>query len=213
LLLRVSDILSGVSEGDKVLYDSPQFVLLPDMKSDLSKPSTVYLLAIARDESIRSMRDLRKAHIPMLRAIQHEATRIVRERCGLPDPGSLRFFIHYQPSYCRKHLYHAHSQSHSLPSVFLVDHFHVHIAHVSQKSFMGVVVGQAHLLDDVINLVSSLIACLVLILKFYVPSCNWIQMKTIQLWNGSLSLTVLANFMAYTDFFVRREHMKLDDLI
>ena len=69
------------------------------MKWDLTTVSSLYLVAIAFNRGIRSLRDLNKAHLGMLKNIRREATRIVKERWGL-DYGSLRMFIHYQPSYC-----------------------------------------------------------------------------------------------------------------
>ncbi|KAK2459681.1 hypothetical protein APHAL10511_008326 [Amanita phalloides] len=126
----VEAILSGVSEQDKILHSSPDFVILPDMKWDLTTLSSLYLVAIVQDRTIRSLRDLRKRHIPLLRSIRDDATRIARKQYGLAE-GSLRMFIHYQPSYY---------------------HFHVHIVNVNYAGLMGMVVGQAHLLDDVISL-------------------------------------------------------------
>lgn len=66
--------------------------------------SSLYLVAIALTDSIRSLRDLRKKHLPMLRSILTEATRIVSEKWGL-EKGSLRFYVHYQPSYCKPSCY------------------------------------------------------------------------------------------------------------
>lgn len=101
---RVENILTGVSEADKVLFrdDSPSngFLILPDMKWDLTNTSTLYLVALTLNRGIRSLRDLRKEHIPMLKKIRREATRIVKERWDL-DKGALRFYVHYQPSYCK----------------------------------------------------------------------------------------------------------------
>lgn len=69
------------------------------MKWDLSTLSSLYLVAIALTDSVRSLRDLKKEHLPMLRSIREEATRIVLEKWGLEN-GALRFYVHYQPSYC-----------------------------------------------------------------------------------------------------------------
>ena len=100
---RVYDILSGKSEAEKILYRDPSpehgYVILPDMKWDLTTVGSLYLVAIVLTDNIRSLRDLRKRHVPMLKNIQREATRVVKEKWGLGD-GSLRFYIHYQPSYC-----------------------------------------------------------------------------------------------------------------
>lgn len=104
LYYRVEDIFAGKSEADKVLHkdSSPTlgYLLLPDMKWDLTTVSTLYLLAIAVSRDIKSLRDLRKEHLPMLRSIRREACRVVHEKWGL-EAGSLRFYVHYQPSYCQ----------------------------------------------------------------------------------------------------------------
>ncbi|GJE86757.1 scavenger mRNA decapping enzyme [Phanerochaete sordida] len=130
----VDDILSGKSEAEKVLHRAPSpdygYVLLPDMKWDLITIPALYLVAIANSSSVRSLRDLRKIHLPMLRSIRVEATRIVKEKWGLGE-GCLRFYVHYQPSYY---------------------HFHVHIVNANYYGSMGGTVGQAHLLDDIISL-------------------------------------------------------------
>ncbi|CAK5273991.1 unnamed protein product [Mycena citricolor] len=126
----VDEILEGRKEQSKILFTSPEFILLPDMKWDLHTLGSLYLLAIIRDASIRSIRDLRVQHIPLLRSIRKEVYLTVKEKWGL-DAGSLRMYIHYQPSYY---------------------HFHVHIVHAEYEAGMGMSVGQAHLLDDVLSM-------------------------------------------------------------
>jgi len=101
------------------------------MKWDLTTISSLYLMAIVQDCTIRSLRDLRKKHVPLLNAIRLEAGRVVQEKWGLGN-GTLRIYIHYQPSYY---------------------HFHVHIVNVNyQGAILGMTIGQAHLLEDVISL-------------------------------------------------------------
>ena len=105
---RVDNILCGISEQNKILYRCPEFVILPDMKWDLITVSSLYILAIARyhnqegeisSRRIRSMRDLRRGDLSWLKKLRREASRIVKERWSLGE-GSVRYFIHYQPSYC-----------------------------------------------------------------------------------------------------------------
>ncbi|RPD65267.1 scavenger mRNA decapping enzyme [Lentinus tigrinus ALCF2SS1-7] len=130
----VENILNGTSEAEKVLFRDPSpesgYVILPDMKWDLTTLSSLYLVAIAFNRSIRTLRDLTKAHLGMLTSIRREAAKVVHERWGLA-PGSLRMFIHYQPSYY---------------------HFHVHIVNANYQGWPGMSTGQAHLLDDIISL-------------------------------------------------------------
>jgi m7GpppX diphosphatase len=98
-LCRVLDILSGKSEAEKIVYASPGFIILPDMKWDLSTLSALYLVAIVRASGIRSLRDLRKCHLALLKDIRNQVTTVVHQRWGIAE-GGLRMFIHYQPSYC-----------------------------------------------------------------------------------------------------------------
>ncbi|KAF8580178.1 scavenger mRNA decapping enzyme [Ramaria rubella] len=131
----VYNILSHTVEAHKILYEDDSqevgFVILPDMKWDAETVSSLYLVAITHARSIATMRDLTREHIQMLKAIRREAGKLVRERWGLDGEQSLRFYIHYQPSYY---------------------HFHVHIVNANYTGFKGICVGQAHILEDVISL-------------------------------------------------------------
>ncbi|GAA5910478.1 uncharacterized protein JCM6883_003021 [Sporobolomyces salmoneus] len=129
----VYGILEGTAEAENVLFrdDDPKngFVLTPDLKWDQKTMTSLYLLVLTQDRSIRSLRDLTPAHLPLLRNIRQASEKAAIEKYGI-DKGELRFFVHYQPTYY---------------------HFHVHVVHVSYESFSGITVGQAHLLDDVID--------------------------------------------------------------
>ncbi|KAN0111709.1 HIT-like domain containing protein [Russula decolorans] len=132
----VDEIISGRSEAEKVLFRSPPeadpfgFLILPDMKWDLANLASLYLVALTLLPNIKSLRDLNLSHLPLLRSIRREATNVVKSRWGL-ERTELRLFIHYQPSYY---------------------HFHVHIVNANHTALMGMTVGQAHMLDDIISL-------------------------------------------------------------
>ena len=100
---RVRDVLEGKAEADSVVCRTPRFLIMPDMKWDPSGPiSSLYLLAIVSDPTIRSLRDLRggpDGHVGMLEEIWERTHDVVKERWGLPR-GALRMYVHYQPSYC-----------------------------------------------------------------------------------------------------------------
>ncbi|TFY77925.1 hypothetical protein EWM64_g6088 [Hericium alpestre] len=131
----VEDILDGRSEFDSVLFRSSSdapfgFLILPDMKWDGITTSALYLLAITLFKGIRTLRDLTREHIGMLKEIRQRARQIVKERYGL-ESTEFRCYVHYQPSYY---------------------HFHVHIVNTNYVGLPGMSVGQAHLLDDIISL-------------------------------------------------------------
>lgn len=147
-LAWVYAILEGKKEAERVLFRSEGddgFVLLPDLKWDGTTLSALYLTAIVQNSSIRSLRDLTRAHIPLLKGIRDQAYAITKDKYGV-ESGELRMFIHYQPSYCELCLVPADP-----------DHFHVHITHIRHEVTAGMAVGQAHLLEDVINWVRDLV--------------------------------------------------------
>ncbi|CCA69534.1 hypothetical protein PIIN_03473 [Serendipita indica DSM 11827] len=125
----VRNILTYKTESEKLLYDCPDFVILPDFKWDIKDVNTLYLQAIVRDGTIKSLRDIRYSHLAMLRQIRSQATKVAA-KWGI-ESGGLRLYVHYQPSYY---------------------HFHVHIVQVNYTGFPGTSIGQAHLLDDIISL-------------------------------------------------------------
>jgi len=132
----IDDIVAGRKEGEKFLHrdDSGSFgyMIIPDMKWNLETVSDLYLLALCTTNGIRSLRDLRKVHVPVLKNIKAEATRVVNTRWKNDGKDvSLRMFIHYQPSYY---------------------HFHIHIVNANHPMGFGMAVGQAHLLDDIISM-------------------------------------------------------------
>lgn len=75
-------------------------MILPDFKWDLTTVSSLYLVAIVHTKDIKSLRDLRKQHIPMLKAIRREGAKVSKEKWGA-GKDALKMFIHYQPSYCK----------------------------------------------------------------------------------------------------------------
>ncbi|KAI3628565.1 hypothetical protein CBS14141_000268 [Malassezia furfur] len=140
----VRNILDGVSESESVLYrdDDPKsgFVLTPDLKWDQRTLSSLYLVAIVKDESLTNLRDLTKEQIPLLKKIKAAAAKVATEKYGLSAPSedgiesSLRCYIHYMPTFF---------------------HLHVHILSVNFISHPGAIVGQAQLLEDVIGLLEA----------------------------------------------------------
>ncbi|CEH13699.1 Uncharacterized conserved protein [Ceraceosorus bombacis] len=140
----VYNILDKKKEADSIIYEDPDretgFVLLPDLKWDRKTTSSLYLVAIAHDRSLRSLRDLRPeketpAHALLLRKVQSAAAIAARGTYGLDKQGAsgIRCFLHYQPTYY---------------------HLHIHILSADHTSHPGSIVGQAHLLDDVIDLLT-----------------------------------------------------------
>jgi m7GpppX diphosphatase len=128
----VLQILNGQSEEPILFQDKSiemGFTLVPDLKWDEKSLDKMYLLAIAQNHEIKSLRDLNGTHLEFLKSLRERVLQVVEQRYGLCWR-DVRMLVHYQPSYY---------------------HFHVHVIHVEVKGLSGTVVGQCHLLDDLID--------------------------------------------------------------
>lgn len=128
----VENILDGKAEQESVLYnDSDQkngFLLLPDLKWDRKSLDSLYFSAIVQRRGIKSIRDLTAEHLPLLENIKRAGCKAIAEKFKV-ESKNLRIFFHYQPSYY---------------------HLHIHFVHLKAEP-IGATIGQAHLLDDVID--------------------------------------------------------------
>ncbi|CAH7668839.1 HIT-like domain-containing protein [Phakopsora pachyrhizi] len=161
------NILEGKTESEKVIYRDPSpkdgFIIIPDLKWDQSTISSLYLICITNDRSIRSMRDLTYKHLKLLRSIRSrsiESVRTLKSQIELrrrmmdgttshnvknPTVDSIRTDddddLTDLDSRIRLFV-------HYQPSYY---HFHVHITHIDNIGLHGTTVGQSHLLDDIID--------------------------------------------------------------
>lgn len=99
----VANIVAGEAEADRVLLRAEGvdtgFVLLPNMDSGASGPRRY--LAIAADGALRTLRDLRGCHLPLLRRLREEGGRAL---AGISEE-PLTPYLHYPPSFAWLHVH------------------------------------------------------------------------------------------------------------
>jgi m7GpppX diphosphatase len=103
-------------------------MLLPDLKWDGVTAETMYVTAIVMNRRIKSIRDLRQSHLPLLENIKIQCLAAIKEKYGV-NSNEVRAYFHYQPSYY---------------------HLHVHFNYLKYDA-PGIFCDKAHLLDTVIN--------------------------------------------------------------
>lgn len=96
--------LTNGAEEDKVLYDDKHVMLLPDFKWDGEDPAQVYVLALFKDLTLRSVRDFGREHVEMLDRVRAVAADLFQTRWGL-HPSKFRAYFHYHPNYWLVHLH------------------------------------------------------------------------------------------------------------
>lgn len=126
--------LDKKAETDRIVYEEALgsengFLISKDMKlKNEGQKIDLYLNALVSRRDIRSIRDLRTEHLPLLEAINTRGRRAVATAYEV-DERELRLFIHYQPQFY---------------------HLHVHFTHVKNPT-ASALSDRAHQLENVIS--------------------------------------------------------------
>ncbi|KAK6381237.1 uncharacterized protein PV06_09186 [Exophiala oligosperma] len=141
----VFNILEGRTEQEDVIarcdWDSPSnsgFLILPDLNWDRKTVQGMHLLALVQRRDIWSLRDLKKKHIPWLRAVRNQVIKTATTKvfpAGQVEPDELKCYVHYQPTYY---------------------HFHIHVVHVMLEAGTTQSVGKAFGLANIISQLESM---------------------------------------------------------
>ena len=138
----IQNIVQGKKELERLLVDADEWILNIDTKwrshpdpftvpkaEWRNHPATIdlYCLGIVKADSIRSLRDLRAEHIPMLQEMVSLGRKTIWQVYGVPGD-QLRIFVHYQPQFY---------------------HFHVHFTRLENE--IGAQCERGHLLHDIIQ--------------------------------------------------------------
>lgn len=136
-------ILNGHQEKEAVRCAHEDFLLLPDTErinryNKVGAGQTRYnrrilnWLAIARDMGLRTLRDLRGRHVPMLQAMLQTCMAHIKKETGI-QPEQVMAYIHYPPSvyqlhvhfsypygqYCHRDAYRVHNLSNIIDNLLL----------------------------------------------------------------------------------------------
>ena len=138
----IQNLIDLKKEKERLLLNHPDFIINIDTKwrshppplttpreEWYSHPSTadLYCLGIIKQSGIATLRDLRRKHISMLKALVHEGLSTIHTTYGV-EKDQIRIFIHYQPQFY---------------------HFHVHFTRLENE--VGCSVERGHLVWDVIQ--------------------------------------------------------------
>lgn len=138
----IENVVQGKKETERLLVDTSDYIINIDTKWR-SHPDAktvprdqwhghesiedLYCLAIVKDGRIRSLRDLRQSHVPMLQSMIKEGQNVIESVYGVRKD-QIRMFVHYQPQFY---------------------HFHVHFTRLENE--IGCQVERGHLLSDIVQ--------------------------------------------------------------
>lgn len=137
----MDQIIDHKAESERIIFENDELMLLPDfMWFDLSKIDQLYIIAIFKDNSLRSIRDLNKSHLKMLKNVEKEISNIISTNYPSAE-NKFSVFFHYCPTFYRLHLH---------ISVQEID------CHPSRVHFLSTVIQNIELIDDYYQKVSLL---------------------------------------------------------
>lgn len=126
-------VLDGTQESEEIKLNTGEYLLLPDTekvnrywrimntRDRLSRSSsssnmggssggsnniTLNWLAILKDQNIKTLRELRGEHVPMLRDLRHRCLEKIQEETG-KTPDQVMVYLHYHPSVYQVHIHFA----------------------------------------------------------------------------------------------------------
>lgn len=131
-LTWVYNVLDHKKETERIVFEDSDpsigFVLIPDLKWNGKQVEDLYLLALIKKRGIKSLRDLRGEHLPLLRNVLEKGVDAISEKYNI-SRNQLRIFIHYQPTFY---------------------HLHVHFTYLKFEA-PGIFAEKSHILSSVIN--------------------------------------------------------------
>jgi m7GpppX diphosphatase len=65
----VYNIIDGKSERERILLETDQFIVLPDIMWDGKSIESLHILGLVKSHDIHSIRDLKPEHIPILESL------------------------------------------------------------------------------------------------------------------------------------------------
>ena len=104
LVQWVYNILDRTREIELTVFRNELFTLQLDFEFNHDDLSTLYLLALPIDRSLKSIRDLGPQHLDMLRSMRDDGYKAIYDRFGL-DNRYVKAFFHYYPTFYHLHVH------------------------------------------------------------------------------------------------------------
>jgi m7GpppX diphosphatase len=134
------NIINGISEQDRICFKNDSFVIIPTVGWDGKNVSKLHLLALFSDKELKTMRDLRAKHIPILRSALDEGFRVIKNVYGI-DSNKIKAYFHYPPSTWLLHIHfnpieyttvsssseYAHSVHNVIENLTLIDDYYTRV--------------------------------------------------------------------------------------
>lgn len=100
----IYNIIDGTSEQDSILHRDKLCIVIPTYTWDSKNTEKIHILCLPIDLSLRSIRSLTSAHIPLLEHMKKVTLDIIKQKYEI-DEYYIKMFFHYEPSTYHLHIH------------------------------------------------------------------------------------------------------------
>lgn len=100
----IYNIIDGTSEQELILHRDESCIIIPTYMWDSVNIEKLHILCLPTDITLRSIRSLTAAHIPLLEHMKKVTLETIKAKYGL-DECYLKIFFHYEPSTYHLHIH------------------------------------------------------------------------------------------------------------
>jgi hypothetical protein len=111
----IYNIIDGTSEQDSILYRDELCIIIPTYIWDGKNIDKLHILCLPTDITLRSIRSLTSAHIPLLEHMKTITLNIIKEKYNMHEH-YIKMFFHYEPSTYHLHIHFVNAANHDARS-------------------------------------------------------------------------------------------------
>jgi hypothetical protein len=103
----IYNILDKISEEDKIIYESESIIIIPNYTWDNINIENFYLLTIPKNKKLRTIRDLIKDDIILLKEMKEKTEEVINNKYNYNN-NEIKMYFHYSPSTYHLHMHSCH---------------------------------------------------------------------------------------------------------
>ena len=100
----IYNIIDGISEQESILYRDELCIIIPTYMWDGNNIDKLHLLCLPTDTTLRSIRSLTSAYIPLLEHMKRITLHVIKQKYDI-DEHYIKMFFHYEPSTYHLHIH------------------------------------------------------------------------------------------------------------
>ena len=90
----IYNIIDGISEQNKILYQDNEIVIIPNYTWNDKEKEKMHILTFPKDKTIHSIRELNSTHLYLLEYLREKTLEIIKLNYGF-EMNEIKIFLHF----------------------------------------------------------------------------------------------------------------------